>query len=303
MTERVWRTLRLSLLWGVYLACMIALICGVGMRFWPAAAGLVIFGGFTGTLAAFEHGWHRSRAGFISLLRVLILLVLIWVPLAVVGWPAWPRPAQLAVSPAPPVPKSASAQPDARNPVPSPPGTSGAVPTALPPIPEFQNPPAPFAQSDSDPLTGQALAAIQRCYFFQQQTEKRRDAAWQNIKAYVANPNESEENKRDYVRRIQSSVNEEDERQYTQHYKDEFTRVIHELISAGAREQSPGMNLENIGFEGGPASVCSDLRGTTWSYVDDRFHRGNLTAAEVRQFIAQLRRIERQYPSLPAPGQ
>jgi hypothetical protein len=52
---------------------------------------LIVFAGFSFTLAAYYHGWFKAPYAVGTLPRILIVLALIWVPLCLLGWKVYPR--------------------------------------------------------------------------------------------------------------------------------------------------------------------------------------------------------------------
>ena len=298
MTEKGWRNLRRTFLWIAVAACVIGLIAGAGKWSWPGIAALAIFGGCAATIAVFEHGWHRVPIGLSALTCAIILLGLVWIPMAALGWWAWPKPAQVVISPPARGPKAAPP------PIPEP-HQVPPLPGPLKPLPEpnsaASGPEKPLTPPATDALIEQAFTAVQHCYLFQQQSEERRNAALREIKKYDDTPDVPAKNKRQYARRMEGIALEEDETQYAHSYRDEFTRAIQGLLSAGAREYSPGLSFQHAGYGGAASYFCSDLRGTTWSLVDLQFHKKEISVAEVRQYIARLRHIERMYPTPPPP--
>jgi hypothetical protein len=86
-----WRIARICLWWGVFVACVIALIQGAGgLQPWSIIT-LSALGAAAASTAIFEHGWHRAPSPIGTPIRAAILLALVWGVMALVAYGAWPK--------------------------------------------------------------------------------------------------------------------------------------------------------------------------------------------------------------------
>jgi hypothetical protein len=88
-----WKPVRISLEWGTFFACVIALIQGAGSLQTRSIVALALLGGGTAVCAVMEHRWNKVHS-----LPVIALIIVGVVGLAFGVWPK-PQTAVIAVAP------------------------------------------------------------------------------------------------------------------------------------------------------------------------------------------------------------
>lgn len=91
MDKKSAKALRLSLEWGLSLACLVALIQGGASLSRGSILGLGTIGSTAACVAAREHGWFRSPYWLGLPLRTLLVCVLLCIPFVGVAFVSWPK--------------------------------------------------------------------------------------------------------------------------------------------------------------------------------------------------------------------
>jgi hypothetical protein len=77
--------------WGIGVACVVALLVGIGSLAKITVLSFILFGGAAFSIATFEQGWYRSSQLGWKISKSVSLLMLIWGFMILVGYRTWPH--------------------------------------------------------------------------------------------------------------------------------------------------------------------------------------------------------------------